>query len=86
MPVQTGGASVMSEAPITTLHSFRCARCDAIVVGRELPRIVTVRTVDHLACIECANHLATLGAAHRAPEPRDVAPSGQFFAVPLIEE
>jgi hypothetical protein len=78
----------MSDTPITTLHAFRCARCDAIVVSRAPPQIVTgrknKRAVDHLACIECANHIVNaIGAEQRTPEPRDVAPSGPFFAAPL---
>jgi hypothetical protein len=84
MPVQTGGARPVSRTPVT-LHVFKCDRCDALVVGRELPRIVTVHSADHLLCIECADHLVTLGAEQRAPEPRDVAPSGPFFAVPLTQ-
>jgi hypothetical protein len=83
--VQAGGADTVSRA-LVTLHVFKCDRCDALAVSRDPPRIVRVRAVDHLACIECANHLVnTVGAEQRAPEPRDVAPSGPLFAVPLTQ-
>jgi hypothetical protein len=69
---------------VTTLHAFKCSCCGGLAVSRDPPRIVRVRATDHLACIECANHLVnTLGAEQRSPEPRDVAPSGPFFAAVL---
>jgi len=52
----------MSDAPLTTLHAFRCARCDALVVSHEPPQIMRVhenkRTTDHLLCIECGDEIS----------------------------